>query len=59
MLRGKHNLTQQELAGRSGVSLKYLQTIESSEPHNVSIGILQRLAKGFGMPLWKLLQFDE
>lgn len=58
-LRGKHGLTQEELAGRSRISLKYIQNLEGKNPQNPSLEILQKLAGGFGIPLWNLLKFDE
>lgn len=58
-LRQKHNLTQEALSNRSGVSLKYLQNLESKDPYNPTLEILQKLADGFEIPLWKLLKFDE
>ncbi|MFA5842821.1 MAG: helix-turn-helix transcriptional regulator [Candidatus Gracilibacteria bacterium] len=56
-LRINRNLTQEELAGRSEISLKYIQRIEGKKPPNLSLGKLQGLAKGFGVPLWELLKF--
>jgi transcriptional regulator with XRE-family HTH domain len=53
----KYNLTQEALAEKSGISTKYLQNLESKKPKIASIVTLEKLAKGFGMPLWKLLKF--
>ena len=58
-LRKRHGLTQDELAQCSGISTKYLQNLEGKTPKRASIDTLQGLANGFGMPLWKLLRFDE
>lgn len=58
-LRRKYGLTQEELAGRSRISLKYIQNLEGKNPQNPSLEILQKLADGFGITLWKLLKFDE
>ena len=58
-LRRKHSFTQEELAGRSGISLKYVQKLEGKTPQNPSLVVLQKLADGFEIPLWKLLRFDE
>lgn len=57
-LRKKHDLTQEELAGRSRISLKYIQKIEGKDPQNPSLEILQKLADGFELPLWKMLKFE-
>lgn len=58
-LRRKNNLTQEQLAGRSGISLKYVQKLEGKDPQNPSLVVLQKIAKGFGMPLWKLMKFED
>ncbi len=59
ILHRKHKLTQEELAGRSHISLKYVQNLEGKTPQNPSLVILQKLADGFGIPLWKLLKFED
>lgn len=56
-LRQKHKLTQEELAGKSRISLKYIQRLEGKTPPNASLEILQKLSNGFDIPLWKLLKF--
>jgi len=56
-LRKKHKLSQEKLAGLSHISLKYIQSLEGKKPRNPSLDILQKLADGFGIPLWKLLKF--
>ena len=56
-LRIKQNLTQEALAEKSGVSTKYLQNLEGKKPKVASILTLEKLAKGFNIPLWKLLKF--
>jgi transcriptional regulator with XRE-family HTH domain len=58
-LRKKHKLTQEKLAGCSSISLKYIQNLEGKTPQNPSLEILQKLADGFGIPLWKLLKFKD
>ena len=57
-LRKKYKLTQEELAGRSHISLKYVQNLEGKNPQNPSLEILQKLSDGFEIPLWKLLKFE-
>lgn len=57
-LRKKNKLTQEELAGRSRISLKYIQRIEGKNPPDLGLEKLQSLAKGFGIPPWKLLKFE-
>lgn len=56
-LRHKQGLTQEELAERSGVSYKYIQMLEGKNPNKASIVVLEKIAKGFNIPLWKLLKF--
>ncbi len=57
-LRKRYKLTQEELAGRSHISLKYIQRIESKNPPDLGLERLEKLANGFGMPLWKLVKFE-
>lgn len=59
ILRRKLKLTQEELAGRAHISLKYVQNLEGKTPQNPSLVILQKLSDGFGIPLWKLLKFED
>lgn len=56
-LRDKHKLTQEELAARSDISLKYLQNLEGRNPKKATIVTLNKIANGFRLPLWKLLKF--
>ncbi len=56
-LRGKHHLTQDELAGRSGISTKYLQNLEGKTPKKATIVTLYKLAKAFKTTPSKLLDF--
>ena len=57
--REKRVLTQDELAGRSGISTKYLQNLEGKDPKKATVVTLQKLANGFKIPIWKLLQFKD
>ena len=57
-LRSHYKLTQEELAQRSRVSLKYIQRIEGKTPSNVGLETSEKLALGFGIPLWKLFKFE-
>lgn len=58
-LRQHYNLTQEQLAERAGISTKYLQNLESKEPKKATIVTVEKLAKGLGIPVWKLLPFKE
>ena len=55
-LRAKYEFTQEELASRANISTKYLQNLEGKNPKVASIITLDKLAKGFGIPLWELLK---
>ncbi|MFH1670211.1 MAG: helix-turn-helix transcriptional regulator [Patescibacteria group bacterium] len=56
-LRKKHNLTQEELARRAGISTNYLQNLEGKKPKTASVVTLEKLAKGFDISLAKLMKF--
>lgn len=56
-LRSEKDLTQEELANKSGISLKYIQRIEGKTPPNIGLEYLAKLANGFSIPLWQLLKF--
>ncbi len=56
-LRKKHNLTQEQVAERSGLDVRYYQRIESRRPNAVKIDTLDRLAKAFKIKPSKLLDF--
>ena len=54
-LRTEAGMTQEELARKSGISVKYLQNLESDDPKNPTLMILEKIAKGLGMQLSDLL----
>ena len=57
-LRAKHTLTQEKLAQKAGLSLYYIQILESRIPKkNATIITLEKLAKAFEMELWKFLRW--
>lgn len=58
-LREAQKLTQDELAGKAGISTKYLQNLEGKNPKKATVVTLEKLAKAFKIPTWKLLQFRE
>lgn len=57
LLRRRKGLTQDELAARANISLKYLQNLEGRKPKIASIVTAEKIAKGLGLPLWKFLKF--
>lgn len=56
-LRIDRKLTQEELAGKSAISLKYIQRIEGKNPPNIGIQSIGKLAGALGVEAWKLLKF--
>jgi XRE family transcriptional regulator, aerobic/anaerobic benzoate catabolism transcriptional regulator len=52
--RARRGMTRKQLARDSGISERYLAQIESGEG-NISVLVLRRLAKAFGMPIDALL----
>lgn len=58
-LRSRYELTQDELAAKSGISTKYLQNLEGKNPKKATVVTLQKLAEGLNIPAWKLLQFKD
>ncbi len=58
-LREERKLTQEKLAQKAGISLYYLQLLEGKKPKNPSLLVLDKLARAFDMPVWKLLKFED
>ncbi|MDR2946490.1 MAG: helix-turn-helix domain-containing protein [Candidatus Adiutrix sp.] len=56
ILRTERNLTQEELAQRSGVDYKYLQKLEGQKPSSPTLSTLEKLATGLDIPLAELIQ---
>ena len=50
-MRTEKNLTQEELAQRSGVDYKYFQKLEGQNPSSPTLSTLNKLAKGLGLSL--------
>ena len=55
-LRAEKNLTQEELAQRSGVDYKYLQKLEGQNPSSPTLATLDKLANGLDISLVELIQ---
>lgn len=55
-LRTEQNLTQEELAQRSGLDYKYLQKLEGHNPSSPTLSTLEKLANGLDIPLVELIQ---
>jgi transcriptional regulator with XRE-family HTH domain len=59
-LRAKHELTQEKLAQKAGLSLYYVQVLEARvQKKNATIITLEKLAGAFDMELWELLRFPS
>jgi transcriptional regulator with XRE-family HTH domain len=55
-LRKELDLTQEQLSERSDISYKNIQYLESKNPTCPNLRTLNKLAKGFGLPLSELLE---
>ena len=58
-LREERGLTQEEAARKCHMEYKYYQRYESGNPRDMRLSTLERLAKGLGIPAWKILRYDE
>jgi transcriptional regulator with XRE-family HTH domain len=56
-LRQKYGYTQQQLAELANIEYKHIQRLESKRPCDVKLTTLEKLAKAFKIPLYKLLKF--
>ena len=56
-LREKKGLTQERAAEMIGIDLRNYQRMESKKPRATRLDTLDRVAKAFDIPLWKLLKF--
>lgn len=55
-LRAEKNLTQEELAQRSGVDYKYLQKLEGQTPSSPTLSTLEKLSKGLNISLAEFIK---
>ncbi|MDD4319561.1 MAG: helix-turn-helix transcriptional regulator [Candidatus Peribacteraceae bacterium] len=58
-LRKRYQLTQEELARKAGLSLYYVQLLEGKKPKNPTLLVLEKIAKVYNIPVWKLIRFDK
>ncbi|MDB6078838.1 MAG: transcriptional regulator [Akkermansiaceae bacterium] len=58
-LRSRRGLTQEEFAEQASISYKYYQAIEGGRKIDLRLSTIDRLASAHGLPVWKLLQFQE
>lgn len=54
-LREQANLTQEQLAQKANISVKYLQNLEGKDPKNPSLLTLEKIANGLDTTIQKLL----
>ncbi len=57
-LRLAQGLTQEQFAERADLDPKYYQHVEAGRKPNPEMETLLKLAKGTGLQLWELLNFD-
>ena len=57
-LRIKHGWIQVELARQAGISRSYLQKIESQNPPDVTLDVIAKLARGFGLSCSKIVKYS-
>ena len=55
--RKEKGFTQEQLALRCGIDYKYLQEIEGKNPPNISIDMIEKLAKGLEIQIYQLFEF--
>lgn len=55
VLRGRHGLTQTELARRAGISRGYLSRLEIAR-QDPTLSVLEKLAKALGVKVARLLE---
>jgi transcriptional regulator with XRE-family HTH domain len=54
-LRLRHNLTQEEAAELSGVTMRFYQVIESGRKKQIWLETVERLAAPYDLEAWQLL----
>lgn len=58
-VREASGLTQEQFAERAGIDYKYYQHVEAGRKPNLGMETLLKIAKGTGLELWELLNFDS
>ena len=56
-LRKQYHLTQEQMAERINIDLRYYQRLESSKPNAIKIDTIDRIAKALKLTPSKLLDF--
>ena len=58
-VREASGLTQEQFAERAGLDYKYYQHVEAGRKPNLGMETLLKIAKGTGLELWELLNFES
>jgi len=58
-LRKAKGWTQEALAEHADIAYKHIQRLEGKTPSPAKIDTIEKLAKAFKTPTWKLLKFKE
>lgn len=58
-IREARELSQEKFAEQAGLDYKYYQHMEAGRKPNLGLETLLKLAKGTGLELWELLNFDS
>lgn len=58
-IRKAKNLTQEQFAERADLDPKFYQHVEAGRKPNLGMETLLKIAKGTGLELWELLNFDS
>ncbi len=57
-LRTNAGMTQEQLAKKANISVKYLQNLESHDPKNPTLFVLDKLATALNISIAKFLDFN-
>ena len=58
-VRESNGLTQEQFAERAGIDYKYYQHVEAGRKPNLGMETLLKIARGSGLELWELLNFES
>ncbi len=56
-LRIAKGLSQEQAAQAIGIEYKHYQVLEGTNPDDVKLSTLDKIANGLNIPIWKLLKF--
>ena len=58
-LRTSKGWTQEHAARMCGMEYKYYQRYEGVKPRDMRLTTVEKIAKGFDIPAWKLIKFED